>query len=182
MPSCARLSQTERSPSGSPSGTSLPAALSSVWHQPGLLRALTLTHLQLQPLGRRRLAAGAAGAARLPWGVEGLVGVAEVGAPQMKQGSQQHHWGGQVEVMGLKCREQKLDSRHGILQPTDKVTLPLPTPWPDKWSVQGSTTKHVKNGKRCLYQWSVSYTCVLLRDPVTDSLLLPLLPAWAGVS
>lgn len=95
----------EKSPSGSARATSLPAELSSVWHQPELLRALTLTHLQRRPLGRHRLAGGAAGVARLPWAVEGLGGVAEVGAPQMKQGSQQHHWGGQVEVLGLKCRE-----------------------------------------------------------------------------
>lgn len=88
-----------------PSASSLPAELSVVWHQPGLLRALTLTHHQHQPPGLPQLAVGAAGAARCPWAVEGLGGVAEVGAPQMKQGSQQRHWGGQVEALGLKCRE-----------------------------------------------------------------------------
>lgn len=102
---CQAFPQPRRAHWGFPvAPPSLPVELSLVWHQPELLRALTLTHLQHQPLGRRRRAAGAAGAARLPWVVEGLGGVAEVGAPQMKQGSQ-HHWGGQVEVMGLKCRE-----------------------------------------------------------------------------
>ncbi|KAI1237606.1 hypothetical protein IHE44_0013688, partial [Lamprotornis superbus] len=47
------------------------------YSRPELLRALTLTHLQHWPLGQHQLAAGAAGAARLPWVVEGLGGVAE---------------------------------------------------------------------------------------------------------
>lgn len=126
MPGCPAA---EKSPLGGPSGTSLPAELSLVWHQPELLRALTLTHLQ-RP-GPRLPAAGAEGGVQLPWVVEGLGGVAEVGAPQMKQGSQQHHWGGQEEVLGLKCREQKLDVKHDVLQPTDKVMFPLPAPRPD---------------------------------------------------
>lgn len=55
---------------------------------------------------------------------------------------------------------------------------PNTTAWlQDKWVMQRSTM-HVKNGKRCLYQWSARYSCVLLRDLVTDSLL----PGWASVS
>lgn len=118
----------EKSPSRSPSATSLPVELSLVWHQPEPLRALTLTHLQCQPPGRRLLAAGAAGGAQLPWVAEGLGGVAEVGAPQTMQGSQQRHWDDQVEVLGLKCRKYELDVKRELLQPVHKVTFPLPRP------------------------------------------------------
>lgn len=172
----------EKSPSGSPSATSLPVELSLVWHQPELLRALTLTHLQRLPLGRRRLAVGAVGGARLPWVAEGLGGVAEVGAPQMKQGSQQHHWGGQVEGLGLKHREQELDVKHDLLQPTDKVMFPLPMPRPDsRTSGQCKEAPCMwKNGKRWLYHWSVSYSCVLLRDPVTAEQSSPSSSPWLG--
>ena len=63
---------------------------------------------------------------QLPWVAEGLGGVAEVGAPRTKQGSQQHHWDDQVEVLVLKCREYELDVKHDLLQPVHKVTFPLP--------------------------------------------------------
>lgn len=124
------LPAVEKSPSGSPSATSLPVELSLVWHQPEPLRAPTLTHLQPQPLGRRLPAVGAAEGAQLPWVAEGLGGVAEVGAPRTKQGSQRRHWDDQVEVLGLKCRERELDVWRGLLQPVHKVTFPLPRPCP----------------------------------------------------
>lgn len=171
----------EKSPLGSPHGTSLPVELSLVWHQPELLRALTLTHLQRQPPGRRRLAAGAAGAARLPWVVEGLGGVVEVGAPQMKQGSQ-HRWGGQVEVLGLKCREQELDMRHNLLQPTDKATFPRPTPRPDsRTSGQGKEAPCVWRMGRgaCINGQSATLVSSWETLPLT---VFSLLPGWAGVS
>lgn len=118
----------ENSPRGSPSATSLPVELSLVWHQPELLRALTLTHLQRQPLGQHWPAAGVAGGVQLPWVAEGPGGVAEVGAPRTKQGSRQRHWDDQVEVLGLKCREYELDRKHN-LQPTQEVTFLLPRLW-----------------------------------------------------
>lgn len=121
----------QNSPWGSPSATSLPVELSLVWHQPEPLRALTLTHLQGQPLGQHRPAAGAAGAAQLPWVAEGPGGVAEVGAPRTKQGSRQRRWDDQVEVLGLKCREYELDVKHDLLQPAHEVTFLFPRPWSD---------------------------------------------------
>lgn len=118
----------EKSPSGSLNATSLPVELSLVWHQPELLQALTLTHLQCQLLGQHLLAAGVVGVAQLPWVVEGLGAVVEVGAPQMKQGSHQCHWDDQVEVLGLKHREYKLDMKHNLLPPAHKAMFPLPRP------------------------------------------------------
>lgn len=173
----------EKSPLGSPSATSLPVELSLVWHQPEPLRALTLTHLQCQPLGRRLPAVGAVGGVQLPWAAEGLAGVAEVGDPQMKQGSQQHHWDDQVEVLGLKCREYELDVKHNPLQPVHKVTFPLPRPRPEcMTSEQFKEARSTqKNGKRWLHQWSTSYSCVLLRAPVTDKLAFSLRFSLAGL-
>jgi len=116
----------EQSLSGSPSATSLPVELSLVWHQPEPLRALTPTHLQCRPLARCLLAVGAVGAVQLPWVVEGPGGVAEVGAPRTKQGSQQCHWDDQLEETGLKCREYESDMKHDLLQPVHQGQIPAP--------------------------------------------------------